>query len=610
MREKAPAAGTSATTKASSATGNGAPVTPAGQGTPVPASAPASAQASAASEPRAKARILIVDDEIQVVHIFQDLLTQQGYDVESSDNGDDAILKVTNGQYDLVLTDINLPGVDGLEVIRAAKAADKDTCVILITGYASTTTAIDALRQGAYDYITKPFDLWETAKAIERGLESRFLTRDNRRLIAQLESANTELQQHEEILRRKVERATHRLAMLYDAGKAISMSLSLQSTLDVVVGQAVRLTSAKICMIFLHDLASDDYSAQAGLGVSEEVFRKFRFPMGMGYHGQAVQSAQSVLVGNLRESVGAEDILSSLRATDAVIAPLISKEKVIGTITCLNHEGGAFTTDDQDVLKSLASQATIAIENAQLYERTKELDRLKSEFVAVVSHEVRTPLTSIKGSLELLSDERFLTLPPPQKELLGICRANTERLIMLINDILDFSKLEASKLSLDIESMELGRVLTEAVENIRNLAGQKGIELDLKIDRSAGTIEADPMRVSQVATNLIGNAIKFSPDGGRIEIFASGDESKVTISVKDYGRGISQRDINRLFQRFAQLDSSTTRRAGGTGLGLVISKGIVEQHGGVIWVESALNEGSTFSFSLPRQRVDQLSSEA
>ena len=110
------------------------------------------------------------------------------------------------------------------------------------------------------------------------------------------------------------------------------------------------------------------------------------------------------------------------------------------------------------------------------------------------------------------------------------------------------------------------------------------------------------MRIGQVATNLIGNAIKFSPERSRIEVFASGDDASVTVSVKDYGRGISQRDMNRLFQRFAQLDSSTTRKAGGTGLGLVISKGIVEQHGGKIWVESALGQGSTFCFSLPRVR--------
>ena len=553
--------------------------------------------------PEFKARILVVDDEDQVVQIFRDLLTQQGYEVVSSDNGDDAITKVTTGQFDLVLTDINLPGVDGLEVVRATKAADKDTVVILITGYASTTTAIDALRQGAYDYITKPFDLWETAKAIERGLESRKLTTENRRLIVQLENANQELQQHEEILKRKVERATHRLASLYEAGKAMSLSLSLQSTCEVVVAQAARITGSKACLLFLHDQGSDDYEAVAAIGVPAERYEKLRFAMGHGYHGQVVQSAEPTLVTDLAESVGLEHVLVALRAENALIVPLVSNESVIGTITALDRaDGSEFTGDDQEALKMLASQATIAVTNAILYERTKELDRLKSEFVAVVSHEVRTPLTSIKGSLELLGDDRFHQLPGPQKELLGICQANTERLITLINDILDFSKLESSRLSLNMERIDVGHVLTEAAENIRNLAAMKGVDVEVRIDPSAGAIEADPMRVGQVATNLIGNAIKFSPEKTKIEVFASGDSEAVTISVKDYGKGIAQRDMSRLFQRFAQLDSSTTRKAGGTGLGLVISKGIVEQHGGKIWVESALGKGSTFSFSLPRQR--------
>jgi signal transduction histidine kinase/FixJ family two-component response regulator len=557
--------------------------------------------------PERRARILVVDDEDQVVQIFRDLLTQQGYEVVSCDNGDDAITTVTTGRFDLVLTDINLPGVDGLEVVRAAKAADKDTVVILITGYASTTTAIDALRQGAYDYITKPFDLWETAKAIERGLESRNLILENRRLIVELGRANAELQEHEEILRRKVERATYRLGTLYEAGKAMSLSLSLQATCDVVVAQAARVTGSRACLLFLHDQGSDDFEAIAGVGVPPDRYQKLRFAMGVGYHGQVVQSAAPALVTGVSEAVGVEEVLAALRAENALIVPLLSNESVIGTITAINMEGGPeFTGDDAEGLKMLASQAAIAVTNAILYERTKELDRLKSDFVAVVSHEVRTPLTSINGSLELLGDERFHQLPAPQKELLGICQANTQRLISLINDILDFSKLESSRLSLNFEQMDVERVLVEAVENIRSLAGSRGVELDLKIDPSAGAVEADPMRVGQVATNLIGNAIKFSPEEGRIEVFASGDSSTVTVSVKDYGKGIAQRDINRLFQRFAQLDSSTTRKAGGTGLGLVISKGIVEQHGGKIWVESALGKGSTFSFSLPRQRPVEL----
>jgi len=556
-----------------------------------------------AESSRPQPRILVVDDEPHVVQIFQDLLAQRGYEVESSSNGDDAIVKVTAGKFDLVLTDINLPGVDGLEVVRAAKAADKDTCVILITGYASTTTAIDALRQGAYDYITKPFDLWETAKAIERGLESRFLVIENRRLVSSLEEANRELQQHEQILSRMVKEATQRITALYEAGKEISTSLSRQATLEVIVNHVTKLVGAEASLVFLYDTDAGDYVAEAGAGVPLEKLRGYRFGNGVGLHGQSVRNASPVRCATVGETVGAEEFLTELAAGSALVVPLLTNENVLGTITALRRNGRAFTPDDQELLTMFASQASIAVTNANLYERTKELDRMKSEFVAVVSHEVRTPLTSIKGSLELLGDERFHVLPPPQKELLSICQANTERLINLINDILDFSKLESSKLSLNFESVEVGRIVPEAVDHIKNLAGMKGITIDIHMEGTAGVIEADPMRVAQVITNLLGNAIKFSPENGKIEIWARGSEEEVSVAIKDYGKGISQRDLSRLFQRFAQLDSSTTRKAGGTGLGLVISKGIVEQHGGKIWVESVLGKGSTFSFSIPRIHV-------
>ena len=556
-------------------------------------------------DPRPQPRILVVDDEPQVVQIFHELLAQRGYDVEVSSDGDDAIRRVTSGRFDLVLTDINLPGVDGLEVVRAAKAADKDTCVILITGYASTTTAIDALRQGAYDYITKPFDLWETAKAIERGLESRFLVGENRRLVSRLEEANRELQQHEQILSRMVKEATQRMALLYEAGMEISTSLSLQTTVNVIVNQVSKLTRATSVILFLLDTESGDYVAEAGLGIPESRIKSLRFGMNDALHGQAVRNAKPVLLPDVAETVGVEPFLADLGTSSVVIVPLLSNESVMGTITALNRDGGPFTPDDQDVLLMFASQASIALTNAILYERTKELDRMKSEFVAVVSHEVRTPLTSIKGSLELLGDERFHVLPPPQKELLHICQANTERLISLINDILDFSKLEASKFSLNFESFDVGKIVPEAVEHIRNLAGIKGIAIDVHVEGSAGLVEADPMRITQVVTNLLGNAIKFSQEKSRIEVWARGNHEEVTVFVRDFGKGISQRDLSRLFQRFAQLDSSTTRKAGGTGLGLVISKGIVEQHGGRIWVDSALGKGSTFYFSLPRRAVAQ-----
>jgi signal transduction histidine kinase/DNA-binding response OmpR family regulator len=567
---------------------------------------PAPGKAAEAANFQERPRILVVDDEINVLQIFQELLAQRGYDVEVSSHGDDAIHKVTAGRYDLVLTDINLPGVDGLEVVRAAKAADKDTCVILITGYASTTTAIDALRQGAYDYITKPFDLWETAKAIERGLESRFLVVENRRLVRSLEEANRELQRHEEILRRRIEEATARLEILYVAGKEISVSLSLSSTLDLIVRQVGRLTGSTMAVVYVHDAEHEQYVAEAATENIAAHVPELRFAAGVGLHGHAVRSAEPVLEPHLEGVVGTDEILQRVGATGVLIVPLRSNERVIGAISAMNRSGGEFTESDRDALEMFASQASIAVTNAVLYERTRELDRLKSEFVAVVSHEVRTPLTSIKGSLELLGDERFHKLPPPQLELLQICQANTERLISLINDILDFSKLEASKFTLNIEEADISKVVIEAVENIRSLAAMKRVTIDFHVEGSVGAVEADPMRVGQVITNLLGNAIKFSGDRGRVEVWARGEEEQVTISVRDYGKGISQQDTARLFQKFGQLDSSTTRKAGGTGLGLVISKGIVEQHGGRIWVESEVDIGSTFSFSLPRIRPEAL----
>jgi signal transduction histidine kinase len=299
--------------------------------------------------------------------------------------------------------------------------------------------------------------------------------------------------------------------------------------------------------------------------------------------------------------------MSYLTAADpegVLVVPLLADHRALGVLVVLGKSGG-FTQDDEDILALFASSAAVALSNSMLFEKTLELERLKSDFVAVVSHELRTPLAVVIGNLELLSDDRFWKLEPQQAKFLSAASTNSNRLLHLINDILDFSKLESSRLSLNFEQMDVGRVLTEVVENIRNLAAMKGVELDVRIDPATGSVEADPMRIGQVATNLIGNAIKFSPERGKIEIFASGDSSSVTVSVKDYGRGIAQRDLSRLFQRFAQLDSSTTRKAGGTGLGLVISKGIVEQHGGKIWVESSLGRGSTFSFSLPRQRGDQ-----
>jgi signal transduction histidine kinase len=227
------------------------------------------------------------------------------------------------------------------------------------------------------------------------------------------------------------------------------------------------------------------------------------------------------------------------------------------------------------------------------------LDRLKSDFVAVVSHEIRTPLTSVKGALELLSDVRYFQNTEQQGKLLTIAHANAERLLLLINDILDFSKLESASLPMTIERQRLEPVVQQATQNLRMLLEERRIKLELSLPEQLPDALLDAHRITQVVTNLLSNAIKFSPAGGDVRIEASVVDRVLRLSVRDHGDGIAAKDLPKLFKKFQQIDSGSTRKVGGTGLGLVICKGIIEQHGGRIGVESEPGEGSTFWFTLP-----------
>jgi signal transduction histidine kinase len=276
----------------------------------------------------------------------------------------------------------------------------------------------------------------------------------------------------------------------------------------------------------------------------------------------------------------------------------VAEGQSIGVLVVLDKPGG-FTGDDENFLALYASQAAIAVRNSQLFEHTKTLDRLKSEFVAVVSHEIRTPLTSVKGAVELLADIRYFPNNEHQNKLLTIAHANAERLLVLINDILDFSKLESASLPMNLERQRLEPVVQQATGNLRTLIEERKIALDVKLSPDLPDLLIDSNRIAQVVTNLLSNAIKFSSANGRIEVSAMPEDGVARVCVRDFGDGIATEDLPKLFRKFSQIDSSATRRAGGTGLGLVICKGIVEQHGGRIWVESAAGEGSAFYFTLP-----------
>lgn len=227
----------------------------------------------------------------------------------------------------------------------------------------------------------------------------------------------------------------------------------------------------------------------------------------------------------------------------------------------------------------------------------RRIERMKGEFMAVVSHELRTPLTSLRGALGLLGSGRMGQIPEPGSRMLSIALSNAERLGRLVNDILDLERLNAGRFQLDRKMHNLSGVMQQALDVVRPVADRANVQMLSKLAEIQVWIDSD--RILQTMINLLGNAVKFSPAGSTVWLETTVQESFAIVSVRDQGRGIPTDKLDAVFEQFEQVDASDSREKGGTGLGLPICRGIVQQHGGRIWVESILGRGSTFSFTLP-----------
>ena len=545
-------------------------------------------------------RILVVDDEPAVADVFRDFLTLMGgHEVETRPSGQAAIDAFATFRPDVVLTDLNLDqSMSGLDLMRRLKAMEPDLPVILVTGQVSIQSAIDALREGAYDYITKPCDLEELGQLLGRALAARRLTETNRNLMKELTVANEILSRHESELRERIHVATWRMRTLFELSKEIATDLGFTFRSQLTCEKARQLTGA----------------AAAGLFVQAEDGEAYRLRAASGFRGEmpelAFEDGESLAAGVARQQTpvrrggrGFHDhlalpYLTASNPEGVLVVPLLADHRALGVLVVLGKAGG-FTQDDEDILALFASSAAVALSNSMLFEKTLELERLKSDFVAVVSHELRTPLAVVIGNLELLSDDRFWKLEPQQAKFLSAASTNSNRLLHLINDILDFSKLENASLPMTRSPNELGEVIRQAAENLRRLFEEREVNLDIAIAEDLPLAEIDEQRIAQVLTNLISNAIKFSPAGAPVEVSVTHDGTVATVRVRDCGEGIRREDMPKLFKKFSQLDSKSTRKAGGTGLGLAISRGLIEANGGQIWAESEPGQGSTFVFTLP-----------
>ena len=320
----------------------------------------------------------------------------------------------------------------------------------------------------------------------------------------------------------------------------------------------------------------------------------------------------------------------SLFRFDNMFAPISLGENFFGCVEIFKE--APFSPDDATCFQTIAQQVSLPLKSATLYQEIIEaniklakLERLKSEFISIVSHELRTPLTSIKNSLDILMSGRCGEITESADKFLSMAMRNAQRLSGIINDLLDLSKIEAGKMDFNFAPTNINTVIDYVKSALSEVAKSKGLTIITEQEQSLPDISADAQRLEQVLTNLVSNAIKFTPENKTITISSKLINSKnihineyfkdniklcdgdyILVCVKDEGIGIAEKDLLHAFDKFAQIENSLSRKAGGTGLGLPIAKQLLEAHKGAIWCDSELNKGSEFYFAIPVAKIEQL----
>jgi signal transduction histidine kinase len=417
------------------------------------------------------------------------------------------------------------------------------------------------------------------------------------------------MQRGEWTLEEKVEVLERRVSVLeriLRISQILTSTLQLEPLLQTITQAATELTDTEAGSIMLVDKNTGELRFEAAIGSKREEVKRVTVPLEGSIAGWIVREGKPLLIPDVRQDprfYTQVDETTDFETRSILGVPLQVKGKVIGVLEALNKTGaGIFTQDDVQTLSTLAAHAAIAIENARLvteirkaYEELSELDRLKSDFVAIASHELQTPLTVILGYASFLKEEAT----GAASEQLDAVLRSAFRLRSLIDDMINLRHIETGETELELEQLSLNELVATITAEFASLAEARKQNVSIKLASQPPMMEADRQKLHLLLANLLSNAIKFTPEGGRIEVEVETKGNEVWVSVRDTGIGIPPREQERIFDRFYQVEPSLTRRFGGMGLGLSIAKGMVDLHGGRIWVESVEGMGSSFTFALP-----------
>ncbi|HSK21326.1 MAG TPA: ATP-binding protein [Longimicrobiales bacterium] len=537
-------------------------------------------------------RILVVDDDEANVELLTSLLEDEGYHrVTSSRDPQRAVALFQSFAPDLVLLDLHMPHLNGFEVMERLaemKAADDFLPILVLTADVNPESRLRALGQGATDFLTKPLDAMEVALRIRNLLTTRVLHRQ------------------QQDARQRAEAQERRAEFLSDASRVLGASLDVQTTLALLPRLAVpRL--ADYCVLEVDDGA--DGRQRVGVAhvrSDSEALLTERAPLWGGAlpHGhpavEALESGQSMLLHEVEPgqlSAEADDVereaLQWLNPRSLIMVPLVVSGRVTGCFTlALSESGRCFGADDLALAEELMRRAAGAQDNARLYDEAVRATRARDRVLAVVAHDLRNPLSTIGMAADLLLEE----VAEPQRQHLERVRRATGRMNELIQNLLDVSRLDRGQPALDRCPERVPELVAEAASMLGPLAAARDIVLETELEEGLPLAMADAKRLLQVISNLVGNAVKFTDSGGRILIRCAAGSDEVRFAVADTGRGIPADQLPHIFGTFWQASPDDQR---GIGLGLSIAQGIVEGHGGRIWVESEPGLGTTFHFTIP-----------
>lgn len=493
---------------------------------------------------RDEINILVVDDEKIIRDGSERILTREGWRAETAENGERGLELINSNGFEILLLDLMMPGINGIEVLKRAKEIKPDLLVIVITGYATIENAVGAMKNGAYDFIPKPF------------------TPDQLRIVVRRALDKINLQREAKLLRIEREKS------LQDVANEKSRTLTIIN----YMADGVLVTDEKGYIVL------NNPAVTRMLGMEEESTKgKHIFDW----------AGNEELAQMVEQVTNMENSGSSQR---------ISRELAWG-----NPPKNFYMAHSAPVRNELGEiLGSVTIFNDVTW--FKELDQMKSDFVDMVSHELRSPLGSIRQQISLFTEGLVGELNGEQNRKLSRVQSRIDGLIGMINNLLDLSRMESGCLVQQKEMITIPDIIEEVVELMGPEAKKKNLTFNLNIDQDLYSLHADRQSMETVFTNLLNNAIKYNIEGGDISIDARNRGEFIEIRVSDAGVGIAKADLPRIFDKFFRIRTEHTRKVIGSGLGLPLVKTIVEAHLGTIKVESKPEEGTTFIVNLPRGR--------